>query len=122
MLVTFERPLPFGRGSERSAIREHRRARPTVYRGPYRVDGAPAGKLSVGVFDIERDGFPHANESFDTVLCLEVLEHLAVGHKTSTCVDRRLDWLYFDAAEFKNEQRTQPTSTPLPAASLHRTT
>ncbi len=190
------------------------------------VNDAPAADVSVSVFDIERDVFPHADESFDTVLCLEVLEHLAVdpmammaevnrvlkpggtfvlttpnavrysnvvnmclgehpqswspyngrdtnrhnreytpaeigrlfraagltpkkitsfgsktrglrrdlfkqavaltlspflrcppvwrrdviiaaGHKTSACVDRRPNWLYFDAAEFKNEQNTQ---------------
>jgi SAM-dependent methyltransferase len=31
----------------------------------------------VDLFDAERDSFPYANESFTTVLCCELLEHLA---------------------------------------------
>lgn len=34
--------------------------------------------LSVSVFDVERDRFPHDDNSFDVVLCLEVVEHLAI--------------------------------------------
>lgn len=34
--------------------------------------------VSISVFDIERERFPHADNSFDLVLCLEVLEHLAI--------------------------------------------
>jgi len=43
-----------------------------------RVRGAPPADVRMSVFDVERDEFPHADESFDVVLCLEVLEHLSV--------------------------------------------
>ena len=43
-----------------------------------KVAGAPDADVRVSVFDIERDSFPHPSESFDVVLCLEVLEHLAI--------------------------------------------
>ncbi len=42
------------------------------------VRGAPRSDVRVSVFDIERNAFPHPDESFDLVLCLQVLEHLAV--------------------------------------------
>lgn len=42
------------------------------------VRGAPPADVQVSVFDIERDPFPHDDESFDVVLCLEVLEHLCI--------------------------------------------
>jgi len=40
-------------------------------------DAEPAD-VSMSVFDVERDPFPHRDGTFDVVLCLEVLEHLAV--------------------------------------------
>ncbi len=43
------------------------------------VRGAPPADVRVSVFDVERDEFPHADGSFDVVLCLEVLEHLAIN-------------------------------------------
>ena len=43
-----------------------------------RVKGAPPADVTVSVFDVERDRYPHEDASFDVVLCLEVLEHLAV--------------------------------------------
>ena len=52
--------------------------------GGLRVKGARASPLAgpadvtVSVFDVERDRYPHDDASFDVVLCLEVLEHLAV--------------------------------------------
>jgi len=42
------------------------------------VHGEPPADVRMSVFDVERDRFPHASESFDVVLCLEVLEHLSV--------------------------------------------
>ena len=42
------------------------------------IDGADARGVRMSVFDVERDEFPLEDESFDVVLCLEVLEHLAV--------------------------------------------
>jgi len=42
------------------------------------IAGAEPADVRVSVFDVERDEFPHADESFDVVLCLEVLEHLAL--------------------------------------------
>ncbi|MCH8252392.1 MAG: methyltransferase domain-containing protein [Planctomycetes bacterium] len=46
--------------------------------GGLRVKGAPPADVTVSVFDVERDRYPHEDASFDVVLCLEVLEHLAV--------------------------------------------
>jgi len=43
-----------------------------------KVEGAPPADVRKSVFDVERDEFPHADESFDVVLCLEVLEHLSI--------------------------------------------
>lgn len=40
--------------------------------------GPSADDVKVSVFDLEHDGFPFDDETFDTVCCLEVLEHLAV--------------------------------------------
>lgn len=42
------------------------------------VRGAPKADVRVAVFDVEREDFPLEDESFDVVLCLEVLEHLAI--------------------------------------------
>ncbi len=42
------------------------------------IDGAVASGVRMSVFDVERDEFPLEDESFDVVLCLEVLEHLAI--------------------------------------------
>ncbi len=42
------------------------------------VRGAERADVRMSVFDVERDSFPHEDESFDVVLCLEVLEHLVV--------------------------------------------
>jgi SAM-dependent methyltransferase len=42
------------------------------------IEGADTTGVRMAVFDVERDEFPFADESFDVVLCLEVLEHLAV--------------------------------------------
>ncbi|MEK6798825.1 MAG: methyltransferase domain-containing protein [Planctomycetota bacterium] len=42
------------------------------------VAGADPCDVRVSVFDVERQRFPHEDESFDVVLCLEVLEHLAI--------------------------------------------
>jgi SAM-dependent methyltransferase len=42
------------------------------------VRGEPPADVRVSVFDIERDPFPFPEETFDVVLCLEVLEHLAL--------------------------------------------
>jgi len=42
------------------------------------IRGAARAHVEVSFFDIERDPFPHDDESFDVVLCLEVLEHLCV--------------------------------------------
>jgi SAM-dependent methyltransferase len=42
------------------------------------VRGEPPADVRVSVFDIECDRFPFPEESFDVVLCLEVLEHLAL--------------------------------------------
>ncbi len=42
------------------------------------VHGEPPADVRMSVFDVEKDRFPHESESFDVVLCLEVLEHLAV--------------------------------------------
>jgi SAM-dependent methyltransferase len=42
------------------------------------VEGAPLADVCMAVYDVEQDAFPHAADSFDVVLCLEVLEHLAV--------------------------------------------
>jgi SAM-dependent methyltransferase len=42
------------------------------------VGGSKEAEVRMSVFDIERDSFPHDDETFDVVLCLEVLEHLAV--------------------------------------------
>jgi len=42
------------------------------------VAGVPVADVRMSVFDIERDAFPHESESFDVVLCLEVIEHLSV--------------------------------------------
>jgi len=39
---------------------------------------ADTSRVRMSVFDVERQEFPFADESFDVVLCLEVLEHLAV--------------------------------------------
>lgn len=33
--------------------------------------------MLVPVFNVEKDKFPYENEKFETVLCLEILEHLA---------------------------------------------
>jgi SAM-dependent methyltransferase len=43
-----------------------------------RVQGSSPIDLRVSVFDVERESFPLEDRSFDVVLCLEVLEHLAV--------------------------------------------
>jgi len=42
------------------------------------IDGANTRGVRMSVFDVERDEFPLEDESFDVVLCLEVLEHLAI--------------------------------------------
>ena len=42
------------------------------------IRGASPADVQVSVFDVERDPFPHADATFDVVLCLEVIEHLAV--------------------------------------------
>jgi len=42
------------------------------------VRGAEPARVRMSVFDVEREEFPHADESFDVVLCLEVLEHLSI--------------------------------------------
>lgn len=43
-----------------------------------RVRGAEGADVRVSVFDVERDEFPLEDDSFDVVLCLEVLEHLCI--------------------------------------------
>jgi len=43
-----------------------------------RVKDAPQADVRMSVFDVERDRYPHEDASFDVVLCLQVLEHLAV--------------------------------------------
>jgi SAM-dependent methyltransferase len=43
-----------------------------------KVHGAGDADVRVSVYDIEREEFPHEDESFDVVLCLEVLEHLCI--------------------------------------------
>lgn len=42
------------------------------------VKGAFPANVRVSVFDVERNEFPLGDESCDVVLCLEVLEHLAI--------------------------------------------
>ncbi len=42
------------------------------------VRGAPPADVQISVFDIERQAFPHEENRFDVVLCLEVLEHLSI--------------------------------------------
>lgn len=42
------------------------------------IRGEPDADVRVSVFDVERERFPHEDDSFDVVLCLEVLEHLAI--------------------------------------------
>jgi SAM-dependent methyltransferase len=43
-----------------------------------RIDGEPDFVYEVDLFDAERDAFPYADESFDLVLCCELIEHLLV--------------------------------------------
>lgn len=43
-----------------------------------RVKDTTPADVTVSVFDVERDRYPHEDTSFDVVLCLQVLEHLAV--------------------------------------------
>ena len=43
-----------------------------------RVKDTTPADVTVSVFDVERHRYPHEDASFDVVLCLEVLEHLAV--------------------------------------------
>ncbi len=42
------------------------------------VRGDAPADVRMSVFDVERELFPHDDESFDVILCLEVLEHLAI--------------------------------------------
>lgn len=42
------------------------------------IDGIAVDGVRMSVFDVERDEFPLEDESFDVILCLEVLEHLAI--------------------------------------------
>jgi SAM-dependent methyltransferase len=42
------------------------------------IRGVDAGRAQMSVYNVERDPFPHDDESVDVVLCLELLEHLAV--------------------------------------------
>ena len=42
------------------------------------VDDTEPADVSMEIFDVERGEFPFEDESFDTITCLEVLEHLAI--------------------------------------------
>jgi SAM-dependent methyltransferase len=55
-----------------------------------RVAEARPARVTVDVFDVERDEFPFEDHSFDVVTCLEVLEHLALDPMAMMCEIHRV--------------------------------